>query len=998
MDARSRTEDSSAPGGPAELGDGPTDSGGDTTTEDAPAPGAGDRDGVAEPDGSGSAGGAADDDVVADPAAGADDAPPASPLEPLVTVADERHSARNLTTIISWVVVGLACLLVAVTVHPEWIFRDTTATGGDMGAHVWGPAFLRDELLPSFRLTGWTPDWYGGFPAYVFYMVIPSLLIVLLNVGPPWWATPFLLAGLGAAAVVLHRRIQSPVLRTFMWVCVGVLALLCVPVPYNIAFKMVTVAGLVTMPLGGYALGRAARLPFPGPPLIAVGAAAFLYETGYTILGGNIPSTMAGEFAFSISLTLCMLYLAVLFRGMRTGRDRALGAVLFGLVILCHLIPAMFAVLATVVLLVTRREDREPWWDNSAVGRWIGGGVVLVTLLTLWLATDWFPVVGTVAAVALFVAFDTRVLKWALVAGPVGFLLAAFWFVPFYGNSTFMNDMGWEKYTEYSKYLFPDPTVFDMPFRNVVFALAFLGVLLSMVHRVRLGWWLTLVVVALAWSFRYAPQWRLWNARILPFYYLALYLLAALAVVLVIRSLALVVGDLRRRSEEPVWVSVTGLVVATLLVVVAIGGGLRVLPGGQLVADPAGTGAQIYRWAGIDFRKQNISGGWALYNYQGLEEREAYPEYEAVVGMMDEIGATDGCGQTMWEYEPKLDRFGTPMALMLLPYFTDGCIGSMEGLYFESSSTTPFHFLNQSELSVQPSRAQRDLPYGSFDMDLGISHLQLLGVRYYLASSQQAIDAARADDRLTELDSVGPFTGPDGVSRTWVAFEVADSDLVVPLENKPAVLDPADDHIDGWVYDLERADPQPGQVQGAKTPGPAVEWYLDPTRWDVPLATSGPDDWPRVGADGLDAPREAVEPVTVSNVEVDTDRISFSVDEVGTPVLVRTSYFPNWTASGAEGPYRVSPNLMVVVPTEQDVTLSFGRTGIDWLGLLMTITGLVLVGWLAVRDQRAADAERAAGDGPVAEGGPGPDPSDGPGPSDPGPTPDPEPVPDPAVT
>ncbi len=35
-----------------------------------------------------------------------------------------------------------------------------------MGAHVWGPAFLRDHLLPQGRLTGWTPDWYDGFPAY----------------------------------------------------------------------------------------------------------------------------------------------------------------------------------------------------------------------------------------------------------------------------------------------------------------------------------------------------------------------------------------------------------------------------------------------------------------------------------------------------------------------------------------------------------------------------------------------------------------------------------------------------------------------------------------------------------------------------------------------------------------------------------------------------------------------------------------------------------------
>ena len=59
-------------------------------------------------------------------------------------------------------------------VNPDGVlFTRSTPTGGDLGAHVWGPAFLRDELLPQFRLTGWTPDWYAGFPAYHFYMVVP---------------------------------------------------------------------------------------------------------------------------------------------------------------------------------------------------------------------------------------------------------------------------------------------------------------------------------------------------------------------------------------------------------------------------------------------------------------------------------------------------------------------------------------------------------------------------------------------------------------------------------------------------------------------------------------------------------------------------------------------------------------------------------------------------------------------------------------------------------
>ena len=56
---------------------------------------------------------------------------------------------------------------------------------------------------------------------------------------------------------------------------------------------------------------------------------------------------------------------------------------------------------------------------------------------------------------------------------------------------------------------------------------------------------------------------------------------------------------------------------------------------------------------------------------------------------------------------------------------------------------------------------------------------------------------------------------------------------------------------------------------------------------------------------------------TVSDVVIDEQDLSFHVDKVGVPVLVKVSYFPNWTAHGAEGPYRIAPNLMVVVPTSQ---------------------------------------------------------------------------------
>ena len=132
-----------------------------------------------------------------------------------------------------------------------------------MGAHVWSGAYLRDHLLTHGRLSGWTPDWYAGAPAFHFYMVVPFLLILALD-------------------VVL---------------------------PYAVAFKLVAVSGVVLLPVAAWAFGKLSGLRFPGPPMLAAATVFFLFDTRFTIYGGNIASTMAGEFAFAISLSLSLVYL-----------------------------------------------------------------------------------------------------------------------------------------------------------------------------------------------------------------------------------------------------------------------------------------------------------------------------------------------------------------------------------------------------------------------------------------------------------------------------------------------------------------------------------------------------------------------------------------------------------------------------------------------------------------------------------------------------------------
>ena len=91
-------------------------------------------------------------------------------------------------------------------------------------------------------------------------------------------------------------------------------------------------------------------------------------------------------------------------------------------------------------------------------------------------------------------------------------------------------------------------------------------------------------------------------------------------------------------------------------------------------------------------------------------------------------------------------------------------------------------------------------------------------------------------------------------------------------------------------------------------------------------------------------------------------------------LLVRISAFPNWTAHGAKGPYRVDPNFMVVVPTSNDVHLDFGYSGPDRIGWTLTLGGLAggIALWRLDRRRRAPPvlaSETSAGpcvvDGPA---------------------------------
>ena len=372
---------------------------------------------------------------------------------------------------------------------------------------------------------------------------------------------------------------------------------------------------------------------------------------------------------------------------------------------------------------------------------------------------------------------------------------------------------------------------------------------------------------------------------------------------------------------------------AGVAVLLAVSMPLRIVP----FAEVSASGDGSYRLLNFTNQAGSLVPGWAEWNYSGYEEKASYGEYRNVVATMADVGDEQGCGRAMWEYEKGLDRYGTPMALMLLPHWTDGCIGSMEGLYFESSATTPFHFLNQSVLSEAPSRAQRDLPYGGFNIDIGVAQLQVMGVRYYLAQSDVAIAAAREHPELTEVAEAQPF----------VVFQVDGSELVEGLPTEPVITEGRTaEQVAG-----EEGDPEEIARFEVGWVSQAVAFYNDPAAYAALPAEDGPANWANesVLSPGFGAPVEQAE---VTDIEVTTDSVAFSVDRTGVPVLVKVSYFPNWNVEGADGPWRIGPNLMVVVPTDERVELNYGRTPIDIGGQALTVLGLAGVFLLGMIDRR----------------------------------------------
>lgn len=313
---------------------------------------------------------------------------------------------------------------------PADLIRNTTTVGGDTPAHLYLVSHLKEQLLHHGRIISWAGGWWGGFPMFQYYFALPYLAAALLST----------------------------------------------VIPLPVAFKLVSISGVLLLPLCAYWAGRLWRLPRPVPLILGIAMLPFLFVHSHTMWGVNTSSTLAGMIANSWSFALMLPALASASRDAGDGRFRLGTVVLMVLVLSSHFFTSVMMFLSLAIVPVLCGKD---------------GGI--------------------------------RAIKVLFLESVLALLLMAWWLVPLVVKSAFSMDFGtnwdvtlWRSFPNYAAGLLVFAIV-ALVRRGAPRPKLAAGVLL---------WMLVMGVVLFQFGFTLSPVFV--NVRLWPFIFFALTALAAL--------------------------------------------------------------------------------------------------------------------------------------------------------------------------------------------------------------------------------------------------------------------------------------------------------------------------------------------------------------------------------------------------------------------------------------------------------------------------------------
>ena len=205
----------------------------------------------------------------------------------------------------------LLCILFFLGLYfkPETLLNKNIIAGGDTPSHYG----LAHYIVENNIFFGWMPGNFSGSPTFQFYPPIPFFLIVL------------------AEKIILLQ----------------------------IAFKLVFILGIFLLPIVSFYCLQKMKFSFPTPILGAIFSLIFLFNEGNSMWGANIPSTLAGEFSYSLGYAFSVAFLGLLYRSVSSGKGIKLMALLLSVIGLTHGYPFVFIIMVSSFFLLVSRNTKK---------------------------------------------------------------------------------------------------------------------------------------------------------------------------------------------------------------------------------------------------------------------------------------------------------------------------------------------------------------------------------------------------------------------------------------------------------------------------------------------------------------------------------------------------------------------------------------------------------------------------------------------------------------
>jgi len=318
---------------------------------------------------------------------------------------------------------------------------------------------------------------------------------------------------------------------------------------------------------------------------------------------------------------------------------------------------------------------------------------------------------------------------------------------------------------------------------------------------------------------------------------------------------------------------------------------------------------------------------WIAWNYSGLEAKELWSSFRQ---LSHRLRGSVSDPRVAVEYSQEHERAGSIRMYETLPFFSGR--STLEGVYNQASLMThPVYYVTSELAAVSPNPFKKR-EYSSFDTESALRHLRLFNVSEIVALSPKLIGSLNARADVERVVAIWPYE----------VFRIKDGGP-------------------GYVEPLAFA---PYRTSAAGFRDKAYRWLSRKPTSPVHVVYTDDPRFPET-ADPLSPPEQPLPTGVEVRSLLGPESLTITTSRPGHPLLVKVSYHRRWRAEGADGPYLVSPGLMLVLPRQAEVRLFYGKDLSDHLGLVLSLGGLGLLVGSALFGRQERGAEPAAVEAPA---------------------------------